>query len=323
LQKDKSARGWWGGRAHKNRVLFEKRTKNFHSFGARMNGVRARAKLLPSQRLHLQDGPIDLIIMAEGDAPAIDAAYRAAERRFASILDELCAELPLLRSSGGQWPHGPIARRMRAAVEPLARFGFITPMAAVAGAVAEAVLAAMREAATLRRAAVNNGGDIALHLAPGETIRIGMVSRPQLGGIDLFGSLSIRHADSVRGLATSGRHGRSFSLGVADAVTVLARTAADADAAATVIANAVDLPGHPGILRAPAVELQPDSDLGGTLVTRDVAALTAAEIDAALTQGLIRAEDLCAEGLIIGAALHLQGETRLFSPILRMEPAHA
>jgi ApbE superfamily uncharacterized protein (UPF0280 family) len=274
--------------------------------------ARAAARLLPGAvpRLHLQDGPIDLILLAEGEA---EAAWRAAQRRVASILDELCAELPLLRAPVGPdspWPRGAIARRMRAAVEPLARFGFITPMAAVAGAVAEAVLAAMLEAAPLRRAAVNNGGDIALHLAPGETFRIGMVARPERGAVDLFGSLVISAADGVRGLATSGRHGRSFSRGIADAVTVLARTVAEADAAATVIANAVDLPGHPGITRCPANALQPDSDLGDRAVTRDVPPLTAAEIDAALTPGLRRAEDLRAEGLIIAAALHLQGETR-------------
>jgi ApbE superfamily uncharacterized protein (UPF0280 family) len=211
---------------------------------------------------------------------------------------------------------------MCAAVEPLARFGFITPMAAVAGAVAEEMLAAMLPAAPLRRAAINNGGDIALHLAPGETIRIGMVARPELGAVDLFGSLSISHTDGVRGLATSGRHGRSFSLGIADAVTVLARTAALADAAATVIANAVDLPGHPGIRRYPARLIQPDSDLGDTSVTCGVVALTKTEINEALTAGLDRAGDLCAEGLIIGAALHLQGETRLLSPTLLMEPRH-
>ncbi len=293
-----------------------------------MTGARASSRLLPGTqpRLHLQDGPIDIILLADGEPDAVDAAYRAASRSFASILDELCAELPLLRAAAGPeapWPRGPIARRMRAAVEPLARFGFITPMAAVAGAVAEEVLAAMLEEAPLRRAAVNNGGDIALHLAPGETIRIGMVAKPELGAIDLFGSLIIHAAAPVRGLATSGRHGRSFSMGIADAVTVLARTAAAADAAATVIANAVDLPGHPGIRRGPAHELQPDSDLGDRLVTHSVQGLTTPEIGRALRSGVLRAGQLQAEGLIIGAALHLQGETRFVSPLLRMEPAHA
>ena len=92
--------------------------------------------------------------------------------------------------------------------------------------------------------------------------------------------MTVHADDPVRGIATSGRHGRSFSLGIADAVTVLAKTAAQADAAATVIANAVDLPGHPAILRRPACELQPDSDLGDRLVTRDVGALSEQEIEA-------------------------------------------
>ncbi len=302
-----------------------------------MTMMRASARLLPGAvpRLHLQDGPIDVVIMADGDTAAVDAAFDAATRRFGTILDELCAELPLLRSPvapAARWPRGTIARRMRAAVQPLARWGFITPMAAVAGAVAEAVRDAMVEAAPLARAAVNNGGDIALHLAPRQSLRIGMVARPDLAGIDLtgidlFGSLTIRHGDAVRGLATSGRHGRSFSLGIADAVTVLAATAAEADAAATIIANAVDLPSHTGILRRPACMLQPDSDLGDIPVTRGVPALNTDAIDEALSAGLNRAEELLARGLILGAALHLQGRTRLLSPTRQstreMEQAHA
>jgi ApbE superfamily uncharacterized protein (UPF0280 family) len=286
--------------------------------------VRASARLLPGAvpRLHLQDGPIDLIVMAEGQT---EAAFAAATRRFATILDELCAELPLLRSAvtpERAWPQCAVARRMRAAVDPLARWGFITPMAAVAGAVAQEVLDAMTAAARLRRAAVNNGGDIALHLGEAETIRIGMVARPERGAVDLFGRLTLRHADAGRGIATSGRHGRSFSLGIADAVTVLARSAAAADAAATVIANAVDVPGHQSILRRPARSLQPDSDLGQIPVTYSVEALTGGEIRRALMLGLDRAEDLRAEGLIIAAALHLQGETRVTgTPKLQMEPA--
>ena len=116
-------------------------------------------------------------------------------------------------------------------------------------------------------------------------------------------------ADPARGIATSGRHGRSFSLGIADAVTVLARTASRADAAATIIANAVDLPGHPAIVRCPANELQPDSDLGARLVTRDVGALGESEIDDAIRAGVSRAQQLLAAGLIEGAALRLLGET--------------
>ena len=77
----------------------------------------------------------------------------------------------------------------------------------------------------------------------------------------------------MRGVATSGWRGRSFSLGIADAVTVFAGTAAVADAAATLIANAVDLPGHPAFARAPARRCDPQSDLGERLVTVDVGPL--------------------------------------------------
>ena len=186
---------------------------------------------------------------------------------------------------------------------------FITPMAAVAGSVAEEILGAMLGAGRLDRAYVNNGGDIALHLGEGEQFTVGLIDRPDSKG--LMRTMVIGADDPIRGIATSGRHGRSFSLGIADAVTVLARTAAMADAAATVIANAVDLPGHPGVVRRPANELQPDSDLGARLVTRDVAALTESEIEQALDAGADCARRLLGAGLIEGAALQLQGEAML------------
>lgn len=231
-----------------------------------------QARALPDGRLHLQYGPIDLILGVSAGPAAKEAAFRAATLRFATVLDELCAELAGLRAEAGPHApplHGPVARRMAAAVRPHAAQCFITPMAAVAGAVADEMLA------PLRRAYVNNGGDIALHLAPDERFRIGMVDRPDRPG--LFGAAEVRAGEPVRGLATSGWRGRSFSLGIADTVTVLAATAAEADAAATVIANAVDLPGHPAIRRTPASESQPDSDLRGRRVTTAVAALTPGE----------------------------------------------
>jgi ApbE superfamily uncharacterized protein (UPF0280 family) len=273
---------------------------------------RPRARLLPDgRRLHLSDGPIDLVIGADGADEAVTAAYRAAVRRFDGLLDALCEDLPgLRRRARPDAPPlaDPIARRMQEAVEPYAAEMFITPMAAVAGAVAEAVLAAMVAAADLHRAFVNDGGDIALHLADGADYAIGLVDRPDRPA--LFGRAVVRSADPVRGIATSGRRGRSFSLGIADAVTILAPSAAAADAAATVVGNATDLPGHPAILRVAASELQPESDLGDIPVTRDVAPLDARDIDAALAAGAAAASSLIARGLIVAAALHLQGETR-------------
>jgi uncharacterized protein len=271
---------------------------------------RPHIAFLPDRRrLHLQDGPIDLIVEASGRESDIRAAYAAAARRFAGLLDELCAELAELRQAA-QPAHcslrGVVARRMHAAVAPFAADCFITSMAAVAGSVAQEILDAMLAAAPLERAYVNNGGDIALHLAEGEHFTVGLLDRPDHQGV--MKSMVIEACDPSRGVATSGRHGRSFSLGIADAVTVLARTAAEADAAATIIANAVDLPGHPAILRCPANSLQPDSDLGPRLVTRDVGDLSASEIADALEAGALCARRLLRAALIDAAALRLFGE---------------
>jgi uncharacterized protein len=262
-------------------------------------------------RLHLHDGPIDLIIEAFGETSAVEDAYAAAWGRFATILDELCTELPLLRADplGAQAPRGSVARRMANAVAPFRKRRFLTPMAAVAGAVAEEVLEAMATGRKLARAYVNNGGDIALHLAPRETFSIGMVDRPDQPS--LFGRATIGAADRVRGVATSGWRGRSFSLGVADAVTVLATSAALADAAATLIANAVDLPDHPAIRRTPARDLDPQSDLGERRVTVAVGPLTADEVDRALASGAAEADLWRESGLIEAAALRLGERTRV------------
>jgi len=270
--------------------------------------------LADGRRLHLQDGPIDLIVEVHGSEINRRAAYDAAARRFTGLLDELCDELPLLRQAADparRELQGAVARRMDAAVAPFALDHFITPMAAVAGSVAEEILGAMLDAARLERAYVNNGGDIALHLDQGERFTVGLIDRPDRHGVTR--TVIVDADDPTRGVATSGRHGRSFSLGIADAATVLARTASQADAAATIIANAVDLPGHPAILRCPAHDLQPDSDLGARLVTRDVGELTGHEIGRALESGAACARKLLAAALIDGAALRLQGETVVVS----------
>ena len=267
------------------------------------------ALLSDGKRLHLQDGPIDLIVEASGREAEVRAAYDAAVRRFTGLLDQLCAELTELRKAAHPTHcvvEGVVARRMHAAVAPFAVDQFITPMAAVAGSVAEEILGVMRAAADLPRAYVNNGGDIALHLGAGERFSIGLMDRPDSLGV--MRRFAIDADDPSRGIATSGRHGRSFSLGIADAVTVLAKTASQADAAATVIANAVDLPGHPAILRRPANEIQPDTDLGSRLVTREVGKLASHDIAEALAAGETVARKLLADGLVDGAALCLAGE---------------
>jgi ApbE superfamily uncharacterized protein (UPF0280 family) len=365
--------------------------------------MSAVAALLPDGRLHLQHGPIDCLCQAWGSPEEIRAAYQQAAAFFRSILAELCSELPLLRQPmPARRPNGAIAQAMHAACTPFAT-QFITPMAAVAGAVSDAVLAAMCHGRALRKAFVNNGGDIAFHLAPGMSLRCGLVTdltapgrsrdaegastNPDLslrvahqpapdppwmksvtarnkatlrsGGVFLSGATAARQSGSIRrqiaaprslpamtaepgtpfvddsengwtappsldgtflltaahparGIATSGRAckgqgGRSFSFGIADSVSVLARTAAQADAAATIIGNAVDLPGHPAIDRRPASAIDPDSDLGDRLITFDVGILSDETVSAALDAGATMADNLLQAGLIEGAVLALCG----------------
>ncbi|HEY4253792.1 MAG TPA: UPF0280 family protein [Roseomonas sp.] len=268
----------------------------------------AQSLILPDGRLRLRDGPSDLVIGIDAAAPARTEAFARAEAAFAGLIAALAAELPALRAPVGiaDLRH-PVARRMAEAVRPHAGV-FITPMAAVAGAIAEHVLAAVAEDPAIRRAHVNNGGDIALHLAEGESLRIGLVR--SLARAAPEGRATIASGMPVRGIATSGWPGRSFSRGIADAVTVLAARAADADAAATVIANAVDV-DHPAIRRAPAASLDPDSDLGDILVTTAVGTLPVSLVAEALKAGAAVAARLRREGLIVAAMLAIGDEVRL------------
>lgn len=266
------------------------------------------AHLSPDGRLRLVHGPIDLILVAEGPVESVRAAYHRAVGAFKPVLHELVSELPHLRKNDAPVLTGEIARQMQQAVRPFAPT-FITPMAAVAGAVADHLLTAMLEDSEgLTRAHVNNGGDIALWTAS-IPFRLAICEDPDAA--TQGAQAQIGPYDGIGGVATSGWRGRSHSLGIADAVTVLAATAAQADAAATLIANAVDLPDHPSITRIPANILSPDSDLGTRLVTTDVPALPADALRVALERGVAVAQDYITRGLIVGACLASQGQKRM------------
>lgn len=272
------------------------------------------AQLADGRRLHLQHGPIDLIIEADGRPQEVRAAYTQAKQAFQTVLADLVDELSLLRSRVSEHspePLGAVARRMQRAVSPFAAEYFITPMAAVAGSVADHVKDAMRENRTLGRAYVNNGGDISLFLADNRSFDIGVCSDPRTG--EQASRVHIGSDDNIGGVATSGWRGRSHSLGIADSVTVLAGNAAIADAAATLIANKVDLPGSKIIERIPALELSPDSDLGSRLVTTDVPPLADEQAIRALDRGCFVADRMRDRGLIISAFLSLQGHMRTVS----------
>jgi uncharacterized protein len=280
---------------------------------ARIGPVRVA---LDATRWHFQHGPIDLVLEAWGESDAVHMAHESAWRRFESILEELVAELPVLRSPVEQVRavSSPVARRMLAACLPFSP-AFVTPMAAVAAAVADEVLAAMTSLPGVRKAYVNNGGDIALHVETGQRLRVGVAIDPASAmrhghGFALDGSFEVDAHLPVRGVATSGWRGRSWSLGVADSVTVLAANGAAADAAATLIANAVDVEHH-AVKRAVASEVDDNTDLGNRMVTVDVGELPELSVASALDRGAAVADEFARRGLIWGALLTLQRAHRI------------
>ncbi len=261
------------------------------------------ANMLPDgRRLHLHHGPIDLVVEAVGDGRT--AACQRIRDRFETVLQEMVDELDELRlpASTSRRLEGAIARRMQNAVLPLLPT-FITPMAAVAGAVADEMVEIATAANDLDKVIVNNGGDIGFYLGPSRRLTAALAG-------SAGGRITVSASDPWRGLATSGWQGRSQSFGIADSVSVLANNAATADAAATLIANAVDLPEHPHIERTPASQLSPDSDLGGRMVTTNVGPLSSLETAEALDKGEAYAKILFERSIIGGAVLVLNHEVR-------------
>ncbi len=264
---------------------------------------KPEAYMLDQRRLHLNHGPIDLIIGAFGKDKK--RALVQAKLRFETVLSELVDELDQLRKPVSDYPYnGEISRQMATVCVPYTEV-FVTPMASVAGAVADTVCQAMVAGCNLEKAYVNNGGDIAVFLAEGQSLTA------TIANAGVVGHVRMSAAKPSRGLATSGWRGRSHSLGIADAVTVVAGSAAQADVAATLIANAIDLQGHPGVLRKSAVSESPDSDLGERLVTVGVDPLSRDETQRALLSGNEFAENLPHRGLIDGAACFLNGQSTI------------
>jgi len=280
---------------------------------------------MADNRLHLQHGPIDLILHVDASEEIRKRLYSTAKKRFSTVLQELVVEMDLLKqpwSADLPDPKGGIAQKMCFAVR--GSDIFVTPMAAVAGAVADEVLEAMLYEAKntdpcleeIQRMYVNNGGDIAFWLNAGESFSIGVVDNP--GIPELNARVSLAYESPVRGIATSGWRGRSQSLGIADAVTVLAGSAATADAAATLIANDVNV-YYPGILKRPASEVKDESDLGMLPVTVDVPPLPVDQISEALKRGAQTAGNFIRTGKIEAAYLSLQKQTLVVENNLKKE----
>ena len=116
----------------------------------------------------------------------------------------------------------------------------VGPMAAVAGAIAEAGIGAMIEAGA-QFGVIDNGGDIALICD--RNVRIGI----HAGDAPLSNRIAfvIPPQKQILGVCTSSATvGPSISLGVADAATIFSRNVALADAWATTICNQIRPDDH-------------------------------------------------------------------------------
>lgn len=175
----------------------------------------------------------------------------------------------------------------------------LTPLAAVAGATSDMVADYVARAGATK-IIVDNGGDIAIRLREGETATVGL--RLNLMSPD-YKYLALIDRDC--GICTSGIGGRSFTLGVADGVTVVAHQAAIADAAATFLGNKTVVTS-PKVKRVLAESVYPDTDLVGVEVTHSVGALSDEEIDTAMNMGKAEALRLTESSLIYGAVISVK-----------------
>lgn len=248
-------------------------------------------------RLFLQHGPINIVLEAFGIDKNL--AYRNVKKYFETILDELVLDLELLKKEVviNRKFNNKISQSMQDATERFAPT-FITPMAAVAGSIADNILRVLINDTNLEKAYVNNGGDVSFYLNENQIIKSSLAAIPNI-------IAEIKYKDKSRGIATSGWRGKSFSRGIADSVTVLAKNAALADAAATMIGNAVDIYNHPKIKKRPANDIYEDSDLNNLLITVEVGNLTELEIRTALKNGYQTALQYVQKDLINTALIQL------------------
>ncbi|MFL2818078.1 MAG: hypothetical protein ACJ0BR_00325 [Candidatus Puniceispirillales bacterium] len=248
-------------------------------------------------RLFLQHGPINIVLEALGIDRSL--AYTYAKKYFETLLDELVLDQQLLKKKVvlNRKFNNKISQSMQNATEKFIP-SFITPMAAVAGSIADNILRVVINNTNLEKAYVNNGGDVSFYLNKNQIMKSSLAAIPNM-------IAEIKYKDKSRGIATSGWRGKSFSRGIADSVTVLANNAAMADAAATMICNAVDIYDHPNIKKKPANEIYEESDLNNLLITVEVGELTKVEIKQALKNGYHTAMKYVQEDLINTALIQI------------------
>lgn len=178
--------------------------------------------------------------------------YIAKDRRFLESLKPIEVELRA----------PPIVRNMAAQ----AKKANVGPMAAVAGAIAEAVGKGLLRKGC-KEVIVENGGDIFLKINKPRLIGLYAGTSRFSGSI----ALKVKPEDTPQGIcASSGTVGHSLSFGCADCVVIVSKSASLADAVATACANLVC--GRQDLQRAIAFARSIRGVEGAVMITEDALA---------------------------------------------------
>ena len=257
-------------------------------------------------------GPVSMVITASRNGEGDTQLCRAAFPVIAACLEDLRPSLEMLR----RYPPQVELEQLTGAGETMARAvlrtgdPWLTPMAAVAGTVADTV-ADFLFAQGAEKVTANNGGDIALRLAPGQSLGLGVLYDLERGGVDRVVHLTAEKG--VGGVATSGLGGRSLTTGIASGVTVFSRRCAQADALATLLADRSCI-DSPAVHTRLAGELDPDSDIADLPVVVSVEPLSREEKERALEQVLREAEEQYRRGNLLACIATVQGVTVTYDP---------
>ena len=173
----------------------------------------------------------DLLVRARKD---LSRETREAVLTYRHQLETYIATHPEFAGSLVPQDEDPYAPRIVQEMIQTSRCANVGPMAAVAGAIAEFVSQDLLGVS--EEIIVENGGDIYLATSRERTIGIYAGNSP----LSLKVGILVQAEDSPLGICTSsGTVGPSLSFGTADAVCILSKSAALADAAATAVGNRV------------------------------------------------------------------------------------
>jgi ApbE superfamily uncharacterized protein (UPF0280 family) len=263
---------------------------------------------LDGGRILAECGPMRLVIAAWlGGIPQRELCIHAAEEAF-RLLERIARHRRLLSRRYQEVPNDlDNFQAVKMIRSVLAVDQTLTPMAAVAGTIADGV-ATFLSRRGMTRVIVNNGGDVAIRTGEGESVKVGI--RPVLSHDDIADIVTLGDERPSWGVATSGLQGRSLTRGVASAATIIAGSASLADAAATSVANASYVNDETVIQRS-AEELDDQTDIPGIAVTVQAGPFTEEKKTLALSVAMKKAEAFIKKGLIYGAYIVVDGKVMM------------